>query len=226
MKNKIIQLSIIFILCFIYLSGCSEKTYQSDKDTVYAMSQEFLEDILVAPATAQYPDISEATIKQKTNNKWAVLCYVDSQNSFGALIRSWYACEMVLNTDDTWGCLYINLEDNKIDANLKWSIVRTFTGSEDRITDSFTINTNIWSIEWETGGADYSKYTYIDPSPMFWFTIYNDRTSSLYDSIFGDGSYDSGIEYYTEGNSQFYLDINAFDLTSWAITVNKAEIIV
>lgn len=65
-----------------------------------AMSQDFVRDRLKAPATAQFSDACQATQAAGT---WSVSASVDSENGFGAMIRSDYVAEMRYNAAaNTW----------------------------------------------------------------------------------------------------------------------------
>lgn len=61
--------------------------------------QNFVKQNLKAPTTAQFPGANAegvGTVLQD-NGRWGVIGYVDSQNSFGAMIRSDYVCELSYN---------------------------------------------------------------------------------------------------------------------------------
>lgn len=62
------------------------KTY-TDIDA-YVNAQMILEKFLKSPATAKYPIATEATIERYKDDAFKVSAYVDSQNGFGALVRS------------------------------------------------------------------------------------------------------------------------------------------
>ena len=54
----------------------------------YVEAQFIIEDFLKSPATAEYPAVSNATIERLNDDGFKVTSYVDSQNSFGAMVRS------------------------------------------------------------------------------------------------------------------------------------------
>lgn len=54
----------------------------------YVSAQMILEKFLKSPSTAKYPVANEASIKRYSDNSFQVSAYVDSQNGFGAMIRS------------------------------------------------------------------------------------------------------------------------------------------
>jgi hypothetical protein len=94
-KGCLIAVLLFFI--FAIIGGITSKNKStpdvpSEFDAFY-MSQKFVNDRLKAPSTAKYPSSSDVSIKQ-TGNKWIVTGYVDAQNSFGAMIRQNYICEM------------------------------------------------------------------------------------------------------------------------------------
>ena len=66
------------------------------EDYAIAVSWEYVKSGLKSPASADFGRIREHqiyTIEGKPNT-WEVRGYVDSQNSYGAMIRSTYACQL------------------------------------------------------------------------------------------------------------------------------------
>jgi hypothetical protein len=61
---------------------------------------EAVKEILKAPATASFS--GEKASRQGRQN-WRVVGVVDAENSFGALIRSEWDCEVQAQRDGTWG---------------------------------------------------------------------------------------------------------------------------
>lgn len=78
-----------------------EETTYSDTE-VYIEARFILENFLRAPSTAKYPSSSHATIQRLKDNGFKVSSYVDSQNGFGAMIRS------------NWTVLFQYVENEKI----------------------------------------------------------------------------------------------------------------
>jgi hypothetical protein len=78
--------------------------------------REFVADNLKAPSTAEFPNYNNFTA-EKVNNKetetkgyivYSVYGEVDSQNSFGAMLRSRFMCEVIKNSSaDTWNLVRI-----------------------------------------------------------------------------------------------------------------------
>lgn len=69
----------------------------SEKSNLQISSQGVIESILKSPSTAKFPNINEWNI-WKENRKIYIQSYVDSQNSFGAELRSEF--QFILSADD------------------------------------------------------------------------------------------------------------------------------
>ncbi len=103
-KMKIIT-GIIYLFLFIWivsaLSGGDnptetiQKTGATDSET-HITAQSYVKKILKAPSTADFPllDYSHFDLG---NNKHKIVSYVDSQNSFGAQVRSNYSVTLSYN---------------------------------------------------------------------------------------------------------------------------------
>lgn len=85
----------------------SSNTSNDYKIEAYAMSQEFIEDYLIAPSTAKFPWYSSINVIQ-TGNRYKVEAYVDSQNDFGGTIRTKYY--MILERDSNGGWTKISCD--------------------------------------------------------------------------------------------------------------------
>ena len=99
----------IVILALLALGGIFlfihsyEKKEADKKETVawktkdnstmaYIMMQDFVKRRLKSPASAKFPFASEQDISiQKDEHEYVIFAYVDSQNSFGAMIRTYYS---------------------------------------------------------------------------------------------------------------------------------------
>jgi hypothetical protein len=52
----------------------------------------YVRDYLKAPSTAEFSGIGETQVVAQGNGKYVVIGWVDSQNSFGAKMRTKYGC--------------------------------------------------------------------------------------------------------------------------------------
>ena len=68
----------------------------------FTMCRQFVEARLKAPASAKFPWASEAATTDLGGGKFRVLSYVDSQNSFGAMIRNNYDCSVHWVSGTQW----------------------------------------------------------------------------------------------------------------------------
>lgn len=84
-----------------------------DGTMAFVMSQGFVEKRLKSPSTAKFPYVSDEGVKvgyigECTN---LVVAYVDSQNGFGATVRSQYAVKIKYNPEDeTYTALDVVIE--------------------------------------------------------------------------------------------------------------------
>jgi len=57
-------------------------------------ARRFVKQRLKSPSTAEFPPTSTATVKKTPNGTYIVSSYVDSQNAFGATLRSNWVAEI------------------------------------------------------------------------------------------------------------------------------------
>jgi hypothetical protein len=65
------------------------------------MCEQFVEERLKAPSSADFSGVFDTTVSG-SGNDYTVRGYVDAQNSFGAMIRSDYTCEIRDSGNDKW----------------------------------------------------------------------------------------------------------------------------
>ena len=118
--NRIKAASIALPLIFL-VTACSddrspeEKAHAQCVDSIsaFVMSQSFVEKKLKSPSTAKFPSYSDEGVKvvYEGECKHKVLAYVDSQNSFGAMLRTKYYAEVQNKKGtDTWVLLELQVE--------------------------------------------------------------------------------------------------------------------
>lgn len=78
----------------------------------YEFAKSFVKDRLVSPKTAEFPSISESRCILLSDKKtWKIISFVDSQNRFGAMIRTkWYV--KIMDTGNAWKLLDIKFYDD------------------------------------------------------------------------------------------------------------------
>ena len=70
----------------------------------FVMSQTFMKRRLKSPSTADFPwyTDSEVSVSHRGGGTFLVESYVDSQNAFGAKLRTHYLCELKDEGTDSW----------------------------------------------------------------------------------------------------------------------------
>lgn len=89
----VFSLSIVNALNAPNKSKAADAWQTKDNSTMaYIMMQDFVKRRLKSPASAKFPFASEQDISiQKDEHEYVIFAYVDSQNSFGAMIRTYYS---------------------------------------------------------------------------------------------------------------------------------------
>ena len=109
-NNKIILVSILFLVV-ISFSGCDSTSENNNINTDTSMAsiqaKEYVKKSLKSPSTAKFPGLWDlandgVVAYEKETNRYEIVSYVDSQNSFGATIRSnWSVVLKYLGGDDS-----------------------------------------------------------------------------------------------------------------------------
>lgn len=72
----------------------------------YDVCKQFVEQRLTSPGTAEFPDFydddDEVRVAILRNEDYRVNSQVDSENGFGALLRSFFECRVAYTGDDQW----------------------------------------------------------------------------------------------------------------------------
>lgn len=106
---------------FFLLLQITSWAWADDHQEAKAACQQFALRELKSPATARFESLTEAAAgpsKDKRwkgrQNVWDSISWVDSQNSFGALLRSDFSCVVQKNKDGTWQLLDIYWFKNRL----------------------------------------------------------------------------------------------------------------
>lgn len=89
----------------VALAACGTPDYcdaSVGRDMAAIMSEGFIKDRLLAPASARFPRASAASVTKTGDCSYSVISYVDAQNGFGALIRQVYSITMTYVGNNTW----------------------------------------------------------------------------------------------------------------------------
>lgn len=101
---------IVIIIVFVLLrqgEGSKPRVYTPNAMDAAAMCQVFVKDRLKAPKTAEFEPAYKASAVTTGSgiNSWLVKSYVDSENSFGAMVRTDYICKVKYVGNDKWELL-------------------------------------------------------------------------------------------------------------------------
>ncbi len=83
----------------------NEKIKKANSDEIGAqiMAEKFVTEKLKSPSTADFCSHSEYVFENYATGEWSVKGWVDSQNGFGAMIRTKFRVMLKYNVDaDTW----------------------------------------------------------------------------------------------------------------------------
>lgn len=116
MKTPTIWIALFVLLFLVYLcsqgdSDDAPEVYMPDSMDAYVMAKQLMEKRLKAPATADFASFSESRVTSSGLNEWTVESYVDSQNGFGALIRTRFTITMTVNIETKyWQAIALKTE--------------------------------------------------------------------------------------------------------------------
>lgn len=119
----LIFIAVVILLmwaCFKSTSGGSStpttKSENSKQNTAYLGAQQTVKKMLKAPSTAKfpYPSDSDVSIKKLAEDKYFISSYVDSENSFGAMIRNTFTVTITLQGQNSQGDYNYKSEDLNI----------------------------------------------------------------------------------------------------------------
>jgi hypothetical protein len=77
----------------------------------FQFCKKFVSDRLKSPQTAEFQIISDAHINEYASKSFVVISYVDSENSFGANIRTRFTCSVKYIGNDKWQLEHLEFTD-------------------------------------------------------------------------------------------------------------------
>ncbi len=82
----------------------------------YVVSHEFIERYLLSPGSSKYPfEAPNEVTKYSGDSIYTVESYVDSQNGFGALLRTQYSAKVKYNGSDKWQLQKLYLDGKEME---------------------------------------------------------------------------------------------------------------
>jgi len=114
-----IILLVLAVIIFFSVKSCFSSTPEEEKAEAeleaknkednlkikaYVWSQSCIKQKLKSPGSAEFPFYDEAIINKVNDSVYSVSSYVDSQNSFGALLRAKYVSRITIIDEDHYRC--------------------------------------------------------------------------------------------------------------------------
>jgi hypothetical protein len=110
MKRQALHLfSILTIVSFLFIAfgsdddnGSSSSSTDTNKFLAYSYAEDFVKQKLKSPSTAEFPGTFEKDkhITELGNSQYQITSWVDSQNGFGAMLRSKFSCKIIFEGDN------------------------------------------------------------------------------------------------------------------------------
>jgi len=97
--------SVFFIVMF------NSNSTSPDTIGAYVFSQQVIKNLLKSPRSAIFATYNESRVSYLTNKKYGVRSYVDSQNSFGALLRTYFTVIVEEKGKNNWEVIDIKLDE-------------------------------------------------------------------------------------------------------------------
>ena len=104
---------LILIAAAVLFSQCNkpspaqEQANKSKDDAIGAWiaATDYIQTKLLSPGSAKFPMLPpDGAVETLSDNRWRIHSYVDSQNTFGALLRSNWSVEVTHPDPDHWVC--------------------------------------------------------------------------------------------------------------------------
>jgi len=99
---SLIVIVIAVISIISSLGGDSEPKPEHDEAAAAIRAQYYVQEQLKSPGSAKFAPGGQQMVLHLGDGRYLVEAWVDSQNSFGALIRTEYSCNLKYIGDDKW----------------------------------------------------------------------------------------------------------------------------
>jgi hypothetical protein len=96
--------SCLALVLFANMNGGNRSTSGADPISAFVMCKQFVTDRLKSPTTAVFPTYSldGTRVDQLSAKQFRAVAFVDSQNGFGATIRTQYSCTVTNTGGNNW----------------------------------------------------------------------------------------------------------------------------
>jgi hypothetical protein len=118
-------LFIVFVTPFIIPEPKEDPNAWKTEDNTtmaYSMMQQFVKDYLVAPGSAKFAWITDTNCQvDRYDNIYDVKSWVDSQNSFGALLRMQFEGTIEQTDNKLWNLRFLYMDDQRMYMDWAWA---------------------------------------------------------------------------------------------------------
>lgn len=110
LKNKIRPVFIALVACVLFYCICNDDKEGQKKEPEFSASDALVEtfdpvrNMLVSPSSAEFGYDCKRAVTQINDSTYSVHNTVDSQNRFGAMIRSHYTCKVIHHSNGINTC--------------------------------------------------------------------------------------------------------------------------
>lgn len=111
MKNKLILIPAALLSLLSFSCNQEKDSPKFTKQDAVVQSHLCIEKLLKSPGSTEFPYQPDETIDQLNDSTFVVLSYVDSENDFGGLKRTYYKCKVIANKVGEARCEDMKLEE-------------------------------------------------------------------------------------------------------------------
>lgn len=104
---------LIWLISFMYSSSPKTPDRDTQRAAAIVACESRVRTSLKAPVTARFPGSSEVDVRDKGAGVAVVMSHVDAQNSFGAMIRTRWICEVDVSDANNPSVRSVALEEMK-----------------------------------------------------------------------------------------------------------------
>jgi len=117
-------LAAIFLVLWVLINGAcpsgnggthrvSNWRTEDNSTMAYIMVEDFVKERLISPSSARFPGVFDGRADHITslgNRRYRITSWVDSQNSFGAVLRTHFTAEIEQIDEDRWRLISLDME--------------------------------------------------------------------------------------------------------------------
>ena len=110
----VLTLGVMFLLSSCGGGAAVPWSDKESKSMAYIMTEDFVKQKLKSPGSAKFPSVWDGKVDHVSylgGQKYRINSYVDSQNSFGALMRTHFTAEIQQISEDRWRLISLEFKE-------------------------------------------------------------------------------------------------------------------